>query len=138
MTIVHKSTLEVETGASIYEEGVHCFTYIGDADEPITSADTSWEELTGMVIEEHCIPNSGCVVVDYRDDCGLGVADGARDILAVAGALKEAAEKLEEYVRSGNIFIRERWENDGMPQGKFDDYCVSYEEYLDYVMEKTK
>ena len=137
MTIVSKSTVDVETGASIYKEGVYCFTYIGEADEPVASADTSWEDLTNMVIEEHSVPTTKAVVVDY-DSYDFGISDGVRDILAVADALSSAAKKLEEHVRSGNIFIRERWENDGMPQGKFDDYCVSYEEYLDYVMEKTK
>lgn len=139
MGMLSQSNLKVESGVALDSNGVFQYTYIGDFDEPAIEGTTTWDELIDSLVEEQCVSQTGAIVVDYSEEFAeYGSTDGVQELAVYASALRNAANKLEDRIRFGKIFIREHWANDGRPPNSTDDYCVSYEEYLNYVMEKKR
>lgn len=137
MTMVSQSEIKVECGASLDLEGIFQFMYVGDADDPSVEGIITWDEMIGALIEEQCVATTNAIVVDYGGEfADYGATDGVQELMSYVDALRNAANELEERIRSSRIFIRERWVEESREPEALDEYCVSYAEYLDYVMEK--
>jgi hypothetical protein len=125
-----QATIDLDAFAHIGVEGVGYSIYIGESGEPAVEGCVSWKELTDNVYEAYCIPD-GPIVYDTN-------SDGAQDILEVVDQLRNAADELEEQVRSSKIFLRDQWiaENGSNFNASRKEYEVSYAEYLNHIMEK--
>ena len=126
-----QATIDLDAFVYIGVEGVGYSVYIGDSCDPSVEGSVSWKELTDAVYESSCIP-SGPIVYDTDND-------GVQDILEVVDQLRNAADELEEQVRTSKVFLRDKWvaengvENYSAPREKYE---VSYAEYLNHIMEK--
>ena len=126
-----QATIEIDLYASVELEGVNACVYIGDADTPACEMNFEWVDLISNAFEMHCVP-SGPIVYDTGND-------GVQEILSLVDQLRNAADELEERVRSSKILLRDKWvaENGAENYGAADDkYKVSYAEYLNHIMEK--
>lgn len=130
--------IEVDAGVSLDTNGIYQYVYIGeDSVDPVLQSTTEWDELITALIEEQCVATTNCIVVDYGDEFKeFGATDGVQELMDYVDALRNAANDLEERIRSSRIFIRERWAEESRSTDALDVYCVTYAEYLDYVMEK--
>lgn len=126
-----QATIDLDLYASLEREGVNACVYIGDADTPTCEMNFEWVDLISNVFDMYCIP-SGPIVYDTNND-------GVQEILDVVDQLRNAADDLEERVRSGTILLRDKWvaENGEIYGPASDEYKVSYAEYLNHIMEKT-
>lgn len=137
MSFVSQSEIKVECGASLDVDGIFQFVYIADGDDPAIEGIITWDEMISALVEEQCVATTDAIVVDYSNEfIEFGLNDGVQELMNYVDALRNAANDLEERIRSSRIFIRERWAEESRSAGALDDYCVTYAEYLDYVMEK--
>lgn len=126
--------IDIDTSVSVDEFGVQYYTYVGNEDDPSVEETISWGQLINELIEAETVPDTGAIVVDYG---AYGPAcDGVEELMRMADVLRDAADLLEERVRQSRIFIRSRWAEDGYSED-IDDYCVSYNDYLTYVVENN-
>jgi len=128
--------IDIDTSISVDEFGVQYYTYVGNEHDGFPSIEDtiSWERLIDELIEAETVPDTGAIVVDYG---AYGPpCDGVEELMNMAAVLRDAACLLEERVRQSQIFIRGRWAEDGYSED-IDDYCVSYNDYLTYVVENN-
>ena len=126
--------IDIETSVSVNEFGVQYCTYIGNEDDPSVGGTIFWGRVIDELIEAETVPDTGAIVVDYG---AYGPpCDGVEELMNMADVLRDAACLLEERVRQSQIFIRGRWAEDGYSED-IDDYCVSYNDYLTYVVENN-
>ena len=125
-----QATIDIDLYASIELEGVSACVYIGDSDTPACEMNFEWVDLMNNVFDMHCVP-SGPIVYDTDND-------GVQEILNVVDQLRNAADDLEERVRSSKILLRDKWaaDNSGIYGPASDEYKVAFSEYLNHIMEK--
>jgi hypothetical protein len=125
-----QAAIDIDVYANLELEGVNAYVYIGDADTPACEVNFEWVDLISSVFEMQCVP-SGPIVYDTDND-------GVQEILNVVDQLRNAADDLEERVRSSKILLRDKWvaDNGGIYGPASDEYKVSYAEYLNHIMEK--
>jgi hypothetical protein len=123
-----KATIEIDTYVSLEYAGITHVTYLGDHDTPSVEDTVTWDVLIDEAYDAMCVP-SGPIVYDTGHD-------GADELLCLADQMRCAADLLEERVRASKILLRPVWVEDGCPSNS-DDYCVSYNDYLTYVIENT-
>jgi hypothetical protein len=122
-----KMSIDVEVYPSIELDGINTAVYIGETDQPFECM-VSWEDIVENEVSMHTIP-SGPIVVSES-------SNGVENIFEIIETLRDVARKLEDEVRSRDIFLRDLWVADGHEYGTDtrDDYVVNYEGYLDYIV----
>ena len=128
-----QATIELDVYSSIETEGVNTCVFIGDTDTPSCEITFEWTDLISSVYDMYCVP-SGPIVYDIDND-------GVQEILDVVDQLRNAADDLEERVRSGTILLRDKWVADNGPHNfgaATDEYKVSYAEYVDHVIKNQR
>ena len=124
-----KATIDIDSYTSISVEGVDCATFLGDQPEPVVEHTISWTDLIGDVMEMYSVP-SGPLVYDTD-------SDSVQELMAIADEMRNAADTLEERVRTSKILLRDKWVEAGAPRDS-QDFLVNYGEYLDYVVNENK
>lgn len=118
-----KATIDIETTVSLDLEGITYSTFIGDAD---IEGIVDWQTLTDDAYEMQCVP-SGPIVYDEDND-------GVEETMSLVDQLRNAADALEERVRTSTVLLRDKWVEAGMPPDT-GPFIVSFNEYLNYVVQ---
>lgn len=123
-----KMNIELDIFGGIDHTGVYSGVFVGeDADTPIETT-TTWEEIISSEVERVCIPNGGPIVVSND-------SNGVEEIQSMAEMLRGLADQLETEAAKHLVFLRDDWLNgtdDITGANKpIDDYCVSYENYIE-------
>lgn len=129
--------IEVDSTLTLDEDGISNFVYVGhESDTPVVEESVTWNELFDNLIEEKTVPGTDSLVVDIGDIGDICRYDSVQELFAVVEALRSAADDLEERIRSSSIFLRHEWAADGYNKETLDWYCVTYNEYLNNIVEK--
>jgi hypothetical protein len=128
-----QATIDLDVYSSLEPEGVNTCVFICESGDPACEMNFELTDLISSVYEMYCVP-SGPIVCDTDHD-------GVQEILSVVDQMRNAADDLEERVRSGKILLRDKWVADNGPNNfgaSTNKYQVSYSEYLDHLMQNQR